>query len=191
MSMAARRVPAEGPLTIAEFEAMPEEAAYRIELVRGYVVREPRPATYHGLVATRIAHYLEEHVSTRRLGVVIGDAGFVLEEAPPSVRGPDVSFLSTGRIPADAPRRGFWRVGPDLAVEVLSPSNTRSMPRDKLSQYFAAGVQLVWVVNPVAETVTVQDAGGVLRTVRNGEVLDGAPVLPDLRIQVAALFGLP
>jgi len=189
--MAARRVSAEGPLTIAEFEAMPEEDAYRIELVRGYVVREPSPATYHGVVATRIGHHLQEHVSARHLGVVIGDAGFVLEETPPSVRGPDVSFLSTARIPADAPRRGFWRVGPDLAVEVLSPSNPRSMLRDKLSQYFAAGVRLVWLVDPAAETVTVLNAAGVLTTVRSGQVLDGSPVLPDLRIQVAALFGLP
>jgi Uma2 family endonuclease len=178
-------------MTIAEFEAMEEEDAYRSELVRGYVVREPPPATWHGVVATRINRYLEEHVSARGLGVVTGNAGFVLEEVPPSVRGPDVAFVSAGRIPADAPRRGYWRVGPDLAVEVLSPSNSQAEVRDKLDQYFAAGVRIVWLVDPIAETVTVQDATGVLRTVAAGEVLTGAPVLPDLRIQVAALFGLP
>jgi Uma2 family endonuclease len=159
-------------MTIAEFEAMEEGDGYRSELVRGYVVREPPPATYHGSVVVRIAHYLEEHVSARRLGAVFGNAGFVLEETPPTVRGPDVAFLSAARIPADAPRRGFWRVGPDLAVEVLSPSDRRarrggdsapkrSRPeaacpdprapaelRDKVNQYFAAGVRIVWLVDP-------------------------------------------
>jgi Uma2 family endonuclease len=142
-------------------------------------------------VVVRIAHYLEEHVLARRLGVVTGSAGYVLEEVPPTVRGPDVAFLSTGRIPANAPRRGFWRVAPDLAVEVLSPSNSPAETQDKLSQYFAAGVRMVWLVDPIAETVTVEDPTGVLRTVGGGEVLTGEPVLPDLRIEVAALFGLP
>lgn len=190
--MAAQRLPEDqGPLTIAEFEAMDEEDEYRIELVRGYVVREPRPATYHGLLAAKLTRFLEEHVSARGLGVVIGDAGFVLEETPPSVRGPDVAFVSAGRIPADAPRRGFWQVGPDLAVEILSPSNRKAAVRDKLSQYFAAGVRIVWLVDPIAETVTVRDARGVLCTVGAGEVLSGEPLLPDLRIEVAALFRLP
>lgn len=187
--MAARRAPdPHGPITIEQFEAMPREDEYRIELVRGFVVREPRPGTHHGVVAAEVAYRLAAFVKEHRLGTVIGDAGFVLEQTPPSVRGPDAAFVSTARIPADAPRRGFWCLGPDLAVEVLSPWNRPRAVREKLAQYFAAGTRVAWVVDPFKETVTVHEPGQQTRTFAASDVLAGEPVLPGFEVRVAELF---
>jgi Uma2 family endonuclease len=187
--MAARRAPDHHrPITIEQFEAMPREDEYRIELVRGMVVREPRPGTHHGVVAIEIAHRLASFVKKHRLGIVIGDAGFVLEQSPPSVRGPDAAFVSTARIPPGAPRRGFWRLGPDLAVEILSPWNRPRAVHEKLEQYFAAGTRVAWVVDPFRETVAVHEPGKDARTLAASEVLGGEPVLPGFTVKVKELF---
>ncbi|MFW6080236.1 MAG: Uma2 family endonuclease, partial [Gemmatimonadota bacterium] len=80
--------------TLDEFLRLPEEDAYRIELVRGRLVREPRPAPRHARVLMRISRLLDEHAEATGRGVVLPDAGFVLEDRPPTVRGPDVAFVA-------------------------------------------------------------------------------------------------
>lgn len=185
--------PPEGPVgssvTWREFQELPEEAAYRFELVRGVPVREPRPAPLHARVVSTLAWLLEGFVRETGAGVVLVEAGFLLSRNPDTVRGPDVSFVASSRIPGDGyAREGFWPMAPDLAVEVLSPGNRASEMQEKVLEYLAAGGRLVWVVDPRLRSVTVHSPGGEARILAAGAALEGSPVLPGFRVEVGALF---
>jgi Uma2 family endonuclease len=149
-------------LTIEEYERLPEDDRYRVELVRGRLVREPQPAEEHGWLEVKLSHLLYEFVEANQLGIVLGPAGYRLEEDPPTVRGPDLSFLSHARIEGGYPVRKFRRIAPDLAVEIVSPSNRARDLIDKAHQFLDAGARLVWVVNPIrksAATAATRNSG--------------------------------
>jgi Uma2 family endonuclease len=176
-------------LTIAEFERLPEEDAYRIELVRGRLVRSPRPAPLHGVLTARLAHLLYEFVERRGRGVVLADVGVVLARDPDTVRGPDLAFYSLERIPDTGYGSGFWGP-PDLAVEITSPSNRASEMGEKLAEYLEAGVRLVWVVDPPARSVSIHEPGGSGRVLGDDAVLEGDIVRPGFRLPLASFFSL-
>jgi Uma2 family endonuclease len=176
-------------LTVAEFEQLPEEDAYRIELVRGRLVRSPRPASLHARLLARLVHGLYEFVEEEGRGVVLADPGVVLSRNPDTVRGPDIAFFSIGRIPETSYATTFWGP-PDLAVEITSPSNRVSEVQEKVGEYLDAGVRLVWVVDPPSRTVTVYRTGGTARMLRQDGVLEGDNVLPGFRLSLAAFFAL-
>src|SRR5688500_18717744 len=96
----AYRVEEPHPLTLAEYEALPDDDCYRDEVSRGYLVREPRPGDAHGrlsaLISFWLIQYLEQHPGR---GAVYTDAGFVLCDNPLTVRGPDVAFVRAERVP--------------------------------------------------------------------------------------------
>lgn len=105
-------------------------------------------------------------------------------------RRPDVSFVSFERWPADkqVPRTSAWKVVPELAVEVASPSNTGEDVLLKVAEYFQAGVVRVWVVWPSVEQVYVYDSPTRVTIVPLAAALDGAPVLPGFALPLASLF---
>lgn len=176
-------------LTVEEYLALPDEPGYRSELVRGRVVREPRPAPLHGLLQARIAHRLVAYEEARGgRGAVLAESGFLLAADPPTLRGPDFAYVAAERIPAGGYDQSVWRFAPDLAVEVISPSNRWTEIQEKVSDYLAAGTRLVWVVDAIARTVTVYRQGGEARRLAEGDELSGADVLPGLRIPLAELF---
>jgi Uma2 family endonuclease len=184
---AQRMIEDERPLTIAEFEQLPEEDAYHIELVRGRMVRSPRPAPLHGVLMIRLGRRLDEFVQAGGFGLVMADAGAILERDPDTVRGPDVSFYSTERIPEARYATGFWGP-PDLAVEITSPSNRASEMQEKVSDYLDAGVRAVWVFDPPTRTVSVYQPDGSARLLRGEDVLEGGDVLPGFRLLLAGFF---
>jgi Uma2 family endonuclease len=109
-------------LTIEEFARLPDDG-WRLELVRGQVIREPPAGFDHGDISARIVAFIHEFIRDRGLGrVVTSESGFVLFDEPPTVRAPDVAFVREDRLDFDRTR--FAPLAPDLAVEVLSPSNT-------------------------------------------------------------------
>lgn len=108
---------------------------------------------------------------------------------PGLVRIPDVAFASWSRLPGrTVPTEPIPDLVPDLAVEVLSVSNTPREMERKLGEYFAAGVCLVWLIDPRQRTVQVFDAPSTSRTLQASDHLDGGSVLPGLAIPVADLF---
>jgi Uma2 family endonuclease len=132
-----------------------------------------------------------EHVERRGGGrVVVGDVGFVLRvpSDPERVRAPDVAFVSPERLPSGRLPEGFLSGAPDLAVEVLSPSDNPIDIQQKVRDYLEAGARLVWVVAPQAKTLTVYRADGSARLLREQDVLDGEDVLPGFSIPAAELF---
>lgn len=175
-------------LTIDEFERLPDDE-WRCELVRGVVVREPPAGFEHGRVANRILHLLTGFVEKHGLGEVLAsETGFVLFEEPPTVRAPDAAFVAEGRVPSPAPP-GFGRLAPDLAVEVVSPSNTIAQIHSKVLDYLDAGSRLVWVVDPATRSVTVYRSRKEIRLLVGDEELDGGEVLPGFRVGLSEIFG--
>lgn len=176
-------------LTVEEFEALPEELD-RTELVRGRVVREP-PANFgHGAIAARVTALLDEHVRKRNLGIVVGaETGFVLATLSATVRAPDVAFVSRERLPQDI-GQGFARFVPDLAVEVVSPSNSARDIAEKAFDYLDAGTRMVWIIDPRTRTLMVYRSSSDIRVFRETETADVSDVVPELTMRIAELFPL-
>jgi Uma2 family endonuclease len=174
-------------VTAAEFALLPDEDG-RQELVRGRVVREPPAGGYHSWFGVNLAAALRDFAGARQLGYVFGaDCGFRLAFDPDTVRSPDLAFVRAARLP-EGPPAGFVPFAPDLAVEIVSPTDARGALARKAAEYLRAGTLLVWIIDPAARTVTVPRAAespGVLRT---GDTLTAEELLPGFRLPVADLL---
>lgn len=115
------------------------------------------------------------------------DAGFILFDDRSTVRSPDAAFVSKVRLP-DEPK-GFVPVAPDLAVEVLSPSDRMADALSKVAMYLEAGVALVWLFDPATRSATIFRPDSAPKTVGEDGTLDGGDVLPGLEISLAEVFG--
>ncbi len=163
----------------------------KYELVDGRIVEMAPPGGIHGRVTARISSRLQEHVRQHGGGeVLVGDVGFVLHlpADPERVRGPDVAFVSRERLPEGRVPEGFLQGAPDLAVEVLSPSDTSVDVQQRVRDFLEGGARLVWVMAPQARTVTVYRADGSARLLKDQEALDGEDVLPGLTISLGEVF---
>jgi Uma2 family endonuclease len=178
-------VDAKRAITAAELERMPEDG-WRYELVRG-VLRRMSPAGYHhGRIALRIGGSLGQHVDDAALGAAYGaETGFRLEEN--TVRAPDAAFVRTDRLPRPS-GPGFFPGAPDLAVEVISPTDTYSQVHEKVLDWLDAGTRMVLVVDPDCRVVTVYHARDDVRVLTEGESIDGGGVVPGWRLPLAELF---
>jgi Uma2 family endonuclease len=139
-------------------------------------------------LAVRIATILNNFVGPRKLGLVLGADGMIRLK-PEQVRLPDVAFISQERF-AGRPLRptACWELGFDLAVEVISPSNTRREMERKLSDYFASGVRLVWFVYPISREIAVHTSPQDVTMLHVGDTLEGGAVMPGFSVPVAQLF---
>jgi Uma2 family endonuclease len=161
--------------------------SFRGELVDGRLVEMSPTSGRHGRIEARITTILtiwcDAHAPDQC--VVAGETGFVLRRNPDVVRAPDVAVLPRDRV-GDAPGE-FVEGAPDVAVEVLSPSNTVSEMERKLRDYFDGGARSVWWVDAESRTAVVY------RSLREREVFASRdslvdPALPGLRVLVEDLF---
>jgi Uma2 family endonuclease len=179
--------PAPGTATEADVLARPGGEKRLCELVDGVLVDKPM-GYYESLLAALLIGFFRRFLDEHDLGFVLG-ADATLRLAPGVVRLPDVSFVSWERVPGRRlPREPIPDLAPDLAVEVLSPGNTEAEMARKLQDYFAAGCRLVWYVDPDDRAVRVYTAPTAVRTVREGDILDGGAVLPGFRLAVREWF---
>jgi Uma2 family endonuclease len=176
------------PITAEDLWRMPGNGRL-LELVRGEL-REMAPAGFdHGAVAITIGSLLLAHVKGNKLGVVVGaETGFVLARNPDVVRGADAAFVAAARIPSTGRPVKYWEGGPDLAVEVLSPSDTVEQVEEKVDDYLAAGTPLVWVVNPRRKTVTIYRPADKPLILAETDTLDGGGVVPGFACVIARIF---
>ncbi|MFQ5889633.1 MAG: Uma2 family endonuclease [Gemmatimonadota bacterium] len=187
--MVAQPERAGGPLlSLEDFARLPEEDAFRVELSRGRLVREPRPGAEHGWLTGRLVLLLGSYAREHHLGLVVTETGFILGEHPSTVRGPDAAFIAAGRLPPEGIPIGFWPMAPNLAVEVVSPSDTAAEIQEKVLEYLEAGTELVWVVQASSRSVTVWHPSREARVFGEGEVLDAGDVLPGFELEVAEIF---
>ena len=179
-------------LTAEEFMHLPDSPdGSRYELVRGVVVVTPPTQYPHGKYCFRIALLVGSHVVANGLGeMTCNDSGVVTETDPDSVRGPDVAYFSKERMP-EPPKSGYPDVLPDLVAEVLSPNDRPGKVQEKVDEYLAAGVRIVWVVDPIDLSVTVHRPAEEKKVLQLGTMITGEDVLPGFSIPVAELFDIP
>jgi Uma2 family endonuclease len=176
--------------TAEDLWEMGEDAHFELVLgeLREYVAAGER----HGDVSVELVWQLLNFTRERRLQkVVIPETGFIISRNPDTVLVPDAAFIHEDRLPVDRDERKFIPLPPDFAVEIMSPSNTRDDIAEKVALYLAAGVALVWVIDPERRTVAIHTPGLPEQVAYEGDTVDGAPVLPGFRVAVADLFTRP
>ena len=157
------------------------------ELIDGVLVEKVMGAR-ESLVAMEVGHHLKSFLEHQPLGVVLGEAG-MLQLRPGLVRIPDVSFISWDQMPSgEFPSEPVPNLYPDLAVEVLSRSNTAAEIRLKVAEYFEAGSRLVWIIDPKTQTAEVYVASDECHRLRATQSLDGGNVLPGFKLPISKLF---
>jgi len=159
------------------------------ELIDGTLVEKPM-GYLESQIAIRIAYLLSAFIVPRKLGFITGEAG-MMRILKGRVRIPDVAFVSAARFPdGKSPRGPIPAIAPDLAVEVLSESNTRMEMSIKLQEYFTAGTRLVWYVDPKSKSVDVYTAADRMETLAGDAILTGGDVLPGFQTPVSAIFDI-
>jgi Uma2 family endonuclease len=179
--------------TIAEFETMPDEGR-RWELVNGQLVERgargmPGANEEHCRIASRLHLYLGNHVLENNLGdTYVADARYNTVPGTDTVRLPDVSFVESSRV---IPGIFTMPYSPDLAVEIVSDSNTFNEIENKVSEYLSSGAKLVWVISPNKHQAYVyQINSNQITTLGLNDQLDGdiAKTVPGFKLQVRKLF---
>lgn len=174
----------EALLTAEQFAALPDDPPS--ELVRGRLVRQAHPGYPHARLQTWLGYLLTEQIESHGWPVECGGtAGCLVEEGPDTVRGADLVVVRTARAMG---RANFVAGGPELAIEILSPSNRRGNIQRKIREYLAAGSERVWVLDPKRRTVTVHRAGAPPVALKGADRLDAGTLMPDLTITVEQVF---
>ncbi len=158
-----------------------------VELIDGTLV-EKAMSHYAARVGGIVLHWIEDYLEANDLGITY-PADALLRILPKQVRLPDVSFISWAKLPnRELPAEAIAGLIPDLAVEVLSPGNTRREMERKRKDYFAGGVRLVWQIDPDTKTAEVYTASETFTAVPADGTLDGEDVLPGFTLSLAKLF---
>jgi Uma2 family endonuclease len=160
----------------------------RCELLRGELVMMSPSGGEHGYSVTNVTVPLGTFVKQKSLGRVYGaETGFWISRDPDTVRAPDVAFVAADRV-AMQPAKGFLEGAPDLAVEVLSPSDRPAEVVAKVQDWLQAGCRCVWVVDPQTQTVSVHQPNRPAVVLGVEGQLAGQDVLPGFMLPVADVF---
>ena len=179
------------PAVSSQMKAIDDDALY--EEVDGQRIETPPMSVYAVKIATRLARMLGNFADDERLGEVVVEMLFrlPLKEQLKRTRRPDIAFVSYQRWPVDGSRTtkdDAWEVAPELAVEVVSPTDQIEEVLDKIFEYFQAGVLLVWVVFPNHRLIHVYEATNKVRAIAEPDHLDGGTVLPGFQLPLDRLF---
>lgn len=174
--------------TDAEFMALNRDG-HRYELVNGELIDMGNSGAKHGYLAIILSAALFNCVSTQKLGAMF-DSSTAFKMKSGNKRSPDISFMAKERLQGleDLPD-GFLEGAPDLAVEILSPSNTVEEIHNKIVEYFENGSRLVWVIHPKEQYVLVyRSAQSPDRLLKFTDSLDGEDIVPGFTLPIADLF---
>ena len=164
----------------------------RHELIDGELFTVPGSGGRASAIGARIARLIGNHLEDQPIGFVLGaDGSFVLAHNPDTMLSPDAAYIGSNRLPGGHLPEKFIQTHPDLAVEVLSPSDRTIEADRKAQRYIAAGTSLVWLVDPKSETVTAYRQHGNPQRYSKGETLSGEDVLPGFEISIDTIFRQP
>ena len=177
-------------ITADELLRMPDDGL-RHELIHGELRTMAPAGQQHGRIAQRIALSLGQHVVAQKLGeVYAAETGFKLASNPDHVRAPDAAFVRSERFRAVGDVEGFWPGAPDLAVEVISPSDTFAEVEEKVFDWLEAGTRAVIVINPKKRSVTLYRSFSDVRILGEEDTLSVDEVIPGWTLLVKDLFTL-
>ncbi|MBC8291509.1 MAG: Uma2 family endonuclease [Planctomycetes bacterium] len=160
----------------------------RLELVRGELCEMNPTGWDHGEVSSVINIILGGFVRSQDLGkTVIAEVGFRIECDPDTVRAPDVAFVEKGRIPT-GPQKSFFDGAPDLAVEVVSPSDRISRVMEKVEMWLQCGSRAVWLVDPARKSASIATLVDGHVESRDVDVLADAELLPGFELTLSELW---
>jgi Uma2 family endonuclease len=176
------------PVTLEEFSRLPRDGACH-EMNAGELITLPPPKSLHTLVALTLLENVQQHLKQDEVHRAVPEAGYILSHDPLTIRQPDVSVLSRERIRATDPD-SYFEGAPELAVEVVSPSDSAEDLDIKTKQYFQSGARQVWILYPKTQTVHVfsRSAGAVI--LDRDQTLEGGDLLPGFSVPVASLFAV-
>jgi Uma2 family endonuclease len=176
------------PITVEILTSLGEDAI--VEVVGGELIEMTPAGARHGRITVNLVYALESAARAGNLGHVFSDqTAYVLRGTPDDIqtmRLPDVSFIRAERLPDQTPE-GYWFLAPDLAVEVISPTERAAYTQVKLKDYFDAGTREVWVVYPDTRQVVVHWADGS-RVYSADDTLTRPELLPGFEVKIAELF---
>ena len=159
----------------------------RFELIDGEIIEMSGPGGVHGRIAIRLGRYLDIFAEENKLGIVTGETGYHPTDDRHNLLLPDVAFVSYSPFP-----ERFVPTMPDIAVEILSPSNTPAELREKARRYLRLGATLVWIISPNESTVEVcrlTDTGEIdSEILGRDDVLSGEDVLPGFSLEARLIF---
>ena len=179
--------PSPGTATEEDLLEAESRTGYICELIDGTLVKKTM-ASYESILAVALAYFLQRYLDDNNIGTLMGEGG-LLKILRRQVRAPDVSFIRWERLPKPgAPKPAIYAAVPDLAAEILSKSNTKAEMDRKLEDYFAAGVRLVWYIDPVPRTAQAFTAPTVWTDIGSDDSLFGGEVLPGFELPLAKLF---
>ena len=176
------------PVTLEEYAALPKHPRY--ELVKGVLIELMTASREHERTAARVTRHVDRHVDLNNLGeVYTGNRGYVTgPDSPATSRMPDVSFVSTARLNRPELAGMLYDGAPDLAVEILSDSNTPAEIARKVAEYLNAGGKAVWVIDIDARTLTIHTADAPPLILTDADTVNGGDYLPGFTCPVASLL---
>jgi Uma2 family endonuclease len=182
-----RMYPPPGTATIADVIALNDHHDCLCELIEG-VLLEKTMGYFESRLAIAVAYILERYLDDTNLGIVYG-ADAPLRILPDQVRMPDVCFVRWDRLPGGKmPEEQVPALVPNLAVEILSPGNTAAEMQRKLDDYRAAGVGLIWYIDPRTRTATSYTSADDKTEIPADGMLRGGSVLPGFEVPLAEVF---
>lgn len=176
------------PVSLEEYAALPKHPRY--ELVKGVLVEQMVASEEHEHTGSLVNWRMAEHVFPNQLGrVYTSSRGYVTgPDSPATSRMPDVSFVSNARLAKPDLVGMLYDGAPDLAVEILSESNTPAEISQKITEYLNAGGKAVWVIDIDARTLTVHTADAPPVTLTDADTVNGAGYLPGFACAVADML---
>ena len=174
------------PVTLEEFSRLPREGE-RYELNAGELIVSPPGKSFHTLVAHELLEILQAFLKQAGESRAFMEAGYVLGREPLTIRQPDVSVLSKDRIASTAPD-SYFEGAPQLAIEIVSPSDAAEDLDFKAEQYLQAGAHEVWILYPKTKTVHVYRRAGESKILNQEDTLQSPDVMPDFSVKVADIF---
>jgi Uma2 family endonuclease len=173
--------------TVEDLDAMDDDG-FLYELIDGELIQMPPPGTPHFVAVGNAFAHLRRFVDDHKLGIVGSNGGFILSRSPDTELMPDVAYFRVGRLPEGGWRPGKAEIAPDIALEVISPSDRAQDVQRKVHAYLSAGTTLVVLVWLRTRSVTVRGQGELIREYGESDVLSLEEALPGFRLPVAEIF---
>ncbi len=175
-------------MTAEELMQLPDDG-FRYELINGELEKMPPPGSPHARTAFRLSSALGQFIYDHGLGEGFTEIGFKLTSNPDTVLAPDLAFISNERFAERKDTEGYWPGPPDLAVEVLSPSDRPGKVKQKIARWFSFGTRQLWIVDPKHRTVAVYRSESDITTFSRSDYLEAQDMFPGFRISLDKIFG--